>query len=180
MRALRHRPELARMHAMHREAMAMAEVARKERYPELMGSLWANQMIGGPPTMGVMLGVTLPVFGASRAAHRATAFDLRAKGAREDAAAMASMIGFEVTDAVNKLATAEREIELIETMSLPKARESFEASLASYGAGGGHMLDVLDARRALQGSQLGLVEARLRRATAFAELERAVGARVEP
>ena len=37
----------------------MAELARKEAYPDLMGSVWLNQNIGGPPSFGVMVGGTI-------------------------------------------------------------------------------------------------------------------------
>jgi outer membrane protein TolC len=163
------------MRAMQGEALAMADLARKEPYPDLMGSVWFNQMIGGPNTMGFMVGGTIPVFGVSRAQHRVAAFDARAEGAAQDQAAMRAMIRFEVADALTKVETAMRQLELIDTVALPKTRESFEASLAGYGASTVDIVGLLDARRALQTAELARAEAQANAEVALAELERAVG-----
>lgn len=178
-RAMQQRPELRGMRAMQNEALAMADLARKEPYPDFMGSVWFNQMIGGPNTMGFMVGGTIPVFGVSRAQHRAAAFDARADGAVQDQAAMRAMIRFEVADAVTKVQTATRQLDLIETVVLPKSRESFEASLAGYGASTVDIVGVLDARRALQSAELARAEAQANLEVALAEPERATGAPVQ-
>ena len=174
-RANAQRPELKGMRAMQSEALAMADLARRERYPDVMGSVWMNQNIGAPASAGGMVGVTIPVFGLARQGYRAGAFDARAHGAAEDAASMRAMIRFEVADALVRVQTTTRRVELIDTVVLPKARESFESSLAGYGAGTVDLVGLLDARRSLQTASLMLAEARIEREIAFAELERAVG-----
>lgn len=178
-RAIAQRPELKGMRAMQNEALAMASLARKEAYPDLMTSVWFNQMVAGPPTAGVMLGATIPVFGVSRQEHRAAAFDARADASVRDRSAMGAMIGFEVADALTKVQTATRQLELIQTTALPRARESFQASLAGYGAANVDIVGTLDARRALQQMELIQAEALLEREVALAELERAVGGALE-
>ena len=175
-RANAQRPELRGVRAMQSEAIAMADLARRERYPDVMGSVWMNQNIGAPASAGGMLGVSLPVFGISRQRYRANAFDARAQGAVEDAAAMRAMIRFEVAAAVVRVQTVARRVELVETVVLPTARESFEASLAGYSASTLDVLSLLDARRSLQTASLDLAEAQVEREVALAELERAVGA----
>ena len=175
-RANAQRPELRGMRAMQSEATAMADLARRERYPDIMGSVWMNQNIGAPASAGGMVGITIPVFGVSRQGYRAGAFDARAQGAAADAAAMRAMIRFEVAATLVRVQTVARRVELIETLVLPKARESFEASLAGYGASTLDVLSLLDARRSLQTASLALVEAQVEREVALAELERAVAA----
>ncbi len=175
-RAMKQRPELRGMRAMQNEALAMANLARKEVYPDLMGSVWYNQMIGAPNTVGVMVGGTIPVFGVARQQHRAAAFDARADSSAQDQGAMRAMIRFEVADALVKVQTAKRQLDLLQNVALPRARESFEASLAGYGASTVDIVGVLDARRALQNAELGLAEAQVTVAVSVAELERAVGA----
>ncbi|MEP7124419.1 MAG: TolC family protein, partial [Byssovorax sp.] len=175
-KALRRRPELKVMGAMREEAQTMARLARKEPYPDLMGSVWLNQNMGAPSSFGGMIGATIPVFGVSRQRHRAAAFDARAHGAEEDQAAMRAMIRFEVTDALTRAQTAARLLELLRTVALPKARESFESSLAGYVASTVDLVGVLDARRALQTAQLLIVEASVSREVALAQVERAIGA----
>lgn len=154
----------------------MADLARRERYPDIMGSLWMNQNIGAPPSAGAMIGITVPVFGIARQGYRADAFEARAQGAAADAGAMRAMIRFEVASAVVRVETTTRRVELVETVVLPKARESFEASLAGYGSSNIDILSLLDARRSLQSASLALAEAQAEREVALAELERAVGA----
>jgi outer membrane protein TolC len=174
-RAIAQRPELKGMRAMESEALAMASLARREKYPDLMGSVWMNQMLGGPATVGVMIGGTIPVFGLSRQEHRAAAADARAEGAAYDQAAMRAMIRFEVADALVRVQTTTRQLDLVRTVALPKARESFDASLAGFGASTVDMVGVIDARRALQQAELAQAEAVVAREIALAELERAVG-----
>ncbi len=177
-RANTQRPELRGMRAMQSEALAMADLARRERYPDIMGSVWMNQNIGAPPSGGGMIGVTVPVFGISRQGYRADAFEARAQGAGEDAGAMRAMIRFEVANALVRVQTTTRRVELVETVVLPKARESFEASLAGYGSSTVDIVSLLDARRSLQSASLALAEAQAEREVALAELERAVGGTV--
>ena len=174
-RALAARPELRGMSAMKGEAEAMGRLARRMPYPDIMGSIWMNQMFSGPPTMGAMIGFNIPVFSAAQGTRRGIAFDDRAQAAADDASAMRAMIRAEVADAVVKVQTAVRQVDLIENVVLPKAHESFDASLAGYGAGTLNIVGVLDARRALQAAELALVDARARRAIAMAELEHAIG-----
>lgn len=172
-RANAQRPELRGMKAMQAEASTMADLARRERYPDIMGSVWMNQNIGAPPSAGGMIGITLPVFGITRQAYRAQAFEARAQGAAEDAAQMRAMIRFEVADALVRVQTTTRRVNLVETLVLPKARESFESSLAGYGSSTVDMIGLLDARRSLQNATLALAEAQAEREVALAELERA-------
>ena len=176
-RAFATRPELRGMRSMQSEAIAMASLERRERYPDVMGGVWYNQMLGMPDSGGAMLGGTLPIFGVARQGHRAAAFDARAESASEEQAAMRAMIRYEVTDAIIGVETATRQVELVSTVALPRARESFQASLAGFGAGAGaiDIIGVLDARRSLQQAELALAQAEIRRELAIANLERSLG-----
>lgn len=176
-RALANRPELKRMMAVEAESSAMGALARRQPYPDIMASVWANQMLvgGAPPTVGVMLGITLPVFSGRAGAALGTAFDDRAQSAAESTDDLRSTIRAQVADAVIAVQTAQRVVELEETVVVPKAHESFDAALGSYGAGVVDMVSVLDAARMLARSELDLVEAKVRRSLAFARLERAIG-----
>lgn len=173
--ALARRPELRGMRAMETEATTMAAVERRERYPDLMSGLWYNQMIGMPDSGGAMLGATIPVFGYARQTHRAAAFVARAESASEEQAAMRAMIRYEVADAIIAVETASRQIDLVSNVALPRARESFQSSLASFGSGATDIVGVLDARRSLQQAELALAEAETKRELAIAQLERALG-----
>lgn len=174
-RASAARPELEGMAAMRAEAQAMAAGARKEAYPDLMTGVWLNQNIGAAPSFGAMVGGTIPLFGVAKQGHLARAFDARADGAAADQAEMRAMIASEVAGAWHRAQAATRQMELLRAVALPKARESYEAAVAGYGTAAADLVDVLDARRALQSAELAIAEALVRREIALAELERAVG-----
>lgn len=173
--ALRQRPELRQMETMRRETKVMADLARRERYPDLMVGAWWNQMIGMPDSAGAMLGVNLPVVGVTRQNRQAGAFDVRADSVLQDVEALRAMIRFEVADAVRKIRTADRSLEFLRSIALPKAKENIEVSLAAYSTGGVDMVGLLESRRALQAAELAIVEAQVEREMAWAELDRALG-----
>jgi len=175
-RAAEGRPELREMAAMKTGMSRMADLARKEPYPDLMVGGWYNQMLmPAPSSFGAMVGGNIPVWGAGRARLKAAALDSRADAVSRDAASMNSMIRAQVVDAVIRLETADRQITLLESSVVPKAKENFKTSLVAYSTGGADMVGVLDARRSLQAVELMLIEARVQREIALALLERAVG-----
>lgn len=174
--ALERRPELARMRAMQREEQTMAALSRRERYPDLMTSVWYNQMLMGmPDSVGVMVGASLPIFNVTRQNRLAQASDLRAGSVGSELTAMQNMIRFEIADASRQLITAERTLQLVEEVAVPRANQSFVASLAGYATGGVDIVGVLEAWRALQGLERARVESLVARLMALANLERALG-----
>jgi outer membrane protein, heavy metal efflux system len=176
--ALARRPELKRMRAMQREEGAMAALARRERYPDIMTSVWYNQMLGAPDSGGVMVGAALPVFGARKQNRLAGAADLRSQSVDRDAQAMRAMIRFEVADAARKVRTAAKTLAFLRDVAQKRAQDSFQSGIAGYGAGTLDIVGVLDAWRALQAVELARAEANVMHSMAWAELERAVGSRV--
>ena len=167
------RSELTAMRAMQREESTMAALARRERYPDFMTSVWYNQMVGAPDTAGVMVGVTLPLFNIKRQNRLAEAADLRASSVGNDLAAMRAMIRFEVADGLRRLDTANRSLELIEKLAGPRAEQSFSSSLSGYSTATVDMVGVLEAWRALQSVERARVETLVARAVAVADIERA-------
>jgi outer membrane protein, heavy metal efflux system len=173
--ALTRRPELGRMRAMQREELAMAALSRRERYPDLMTSVWYNQMLGMPDSYGGMVGATIPLFNISRQNRRAEASELRAGSVGSELLAMQNMIRFEIADACRKLATAERTLAFIRDVAAPRANQSFISSLAGFSTGSVEIVGVLDAWRALQATERARVEASASRLMGIADLERAIG-----
>lgn len=174
-RAFQQRPELDAMRAMRREEESMAALARRERYPDLMTSIWYNHMLGEPDTGGVMLGVTLPLFNVRRQNRLARAADHRASSADSDLRAMRAMIRFEISDAVRRIVTAERTVDLVRSVASPRAHQSFAASLAAYSTGTTDVTAVLQAWQALQALERARVESNVTWLDALADLERALG-----
>ncbi len=174
--ALTRRPELRRMRAMQGEELAMAALSRRERYPDLMTSVWYNQMLGMPDNYGAMVGATVPLFNISRQNRRAEASELRAGSVGSELVAMRNMIRFEIADASRKLVTAERTLVFIRDVAAPRAHQSFASSLAGFSTGSVDIVGVLDAWRALQATERARVEAAASRMMGIADLERAIGA----
>jgi cobalt-zinc-cadmium efflux system outer membrane protein len=176
--AERRRPELESMQAMQREEVAMATLARRERMPDLMTSVWYNQMLGAPDSMGIMLGARLPLFNLTRQTRRAEAADLRGESVRHDVEAMRAMIRFEITDALRRVETAARSLDLVMTVAIPAAQQSFASSLAGFSTGSLDVVGVLEAWRALQSVERARLDASIAGSMALADLERAAGGSV--
>lgn len=172
--AIARRPELRSMRAMQREQSAMADLARRERYPDLMTSVWYNQMLGDRDSVGVMVGFKIPIFGARGQTRIGEAADLRSQSISRDYDAMRAMIRFEVADAARKVDTARRTLEFVRGIAQPRAQQSFLSSLSAYSTGITDITGLLEAWRALQGAELARAEAAVMLAQAVAELERAI------
>jgi outer membrane protein, heavy metal efflux system len=168
------RPELGTMRAMQREETSMASLARRERLPDFMASVWYNQNIGGPDAGGLMVGASLPLFNVTRQNRRAQAADLRAASAKGDLEAMQAMIRFEVADARRRLETAIRTLDLVVNVATPRAQQSFASSLSAFSTGTIDIVGVLDAWRALQSVEQARIQALVARSMAITDLERAV------
>jgi outer membrane protein TolC len=173
------RSELAAMRAMQREESTMAALSRRERYPDFMTSVWYNQMLGAPDTAGVMVGATIPIFNVRRQNRRAEASDLRASSAGSALAAMRAMIRFEVADALRRLDTATRSLDLIINVAAPRAEQSFSASLSAYSSATVDIVGVLEAWRALQSVERASVETLIARAIAVVDVEHAIAGPIE-
>jgi outer membrane protein TolC len=172
--ALSRRPELERMRSMVREESAMADLARRQRYPDFMGGVWYNQMLGGADTAGIMVGATIPLFSVPRQNRTAQAASLAALSARGELSAMQAMIRFEVGDALQRAQTAERAFELVTKVAKPRAEQSFASSLAAYATGGSELVLLLDAWRALQRLELARIDAVIAARLAIVDLEWAI------
>jgi outer membrane protein, heavy metal efflux system len=168
------RAELTAMRSMQREESTMANLARRERYPDFMTSVWYNQMLGGPDTAGVMLGATIPLFNVTRQTRLAQASGLRASSAGSEVEGMRAMIRFEVADALRRLDTARRTLDLVAKVAAPRAEQSFASSLSGYSTGTVDIVGVLEAWRALQSVERARVEALVACAMAVADLEGAI------
>jgi cobalt-zinc-cadmium efflux system outer membrane protein len=176
--ALGNRPEFREMQAMSQQMRTMAALARRERYPDLMVGVWFNQMIGGPDTAGAMVGATIPVFSVRRQGLRARSSELQADAVDRELDGMRAMVRFQVADAVRKVDTATRQLAFLRGTGLGRAKESFKTALAGYATGSIDVTGLLDARRAMQTSELAVVDTVVQRELAIAELERALWGRL--
>lgn len=168
------------------EQRLRVEVAKKEGLPEFTVGLdyifTGNAMnpsiaeSGDDPIL-LNFGVTVPLW---RSKYNA--------GVREAMARRLAVL-HERADETNRLAVlvqrawfehtdADRRVRLFETTLIPKAKESLQASMASFRAGETTLLELLDTERTLLEFAISAERARANRAQALARLDRLVGRRV--
>ena len=187
----RHRHELLAASALIRGSESAVNLARKDARPGFTASVGVTNVgrhgdLSGlnlvPPDNGrnaltLSLGVSLPIWRDKyRAAAAQAADELRANEQRRAAARDAMEL--DVQDALVRLETLERQLDLLDTVLIPQTDETLRATEAAYETGQLGVLDLLDSERTL-------LDMRLMRARyvsdfliALTRLERAVGTRV--
>ncbi|MDP6528703.1 MAG: TolC family protein [Gemmatimonadota bacterium] len=175
-----------RLRARDRAVDAAGEaerLARMEAYPDLIAGVdWirtgtesaSSAGDAGRDPVAVSFAVDLPVFrGRIRdGVHAAEASLEEARAAR---VAEEDRLFVDAEDALYRLRDAVRREELYRQGLLPKARESWIASLTAYEAARGGFLDLMDARRTLLAFELAHARARADRCRGLADLEAITG-----
>ena len=131
----------------------------------------------GRNSVTVSLGMSLPLWGAKRRAGVVEAgAELRARTRRRAAARNA--MEMEVQEAVVRLETLDRQIDLLDTVLIPQTEEALRATETAYETGELGVLELLDSERTV-------IDVRSMRARylsdlliALTALERAIGTRV--
>jgi len=151
-------PRLKAVEANVRAAQAGIAVAYKERVPDFSFGLMAD--VKASPTMfRPLAGMTLPIWRDKIAAEiaQAQANELAAR-ARLDAAQIALTVDFaEQSFAYREIG---RNLDLLESRLIPKARQSLEIARAGYLAGTIDFFNLMDTERTLLNFELSAVEAR--------------------
>jgi cobalt-zinc-cadmium efflux system outer membrane protein len=173
--ALRTRPELAGMTAMAGEERAMATLMRREGWPMFSVGAWYTQGLGMADSVGLMLGGTLPVFGASRQSSLAGEADARAYAAESDRTAMGLMIRAQVQSAYARYGAATERVSLLGDTALPRAEQALLQSQSSYRTGMMVFASVVQDERMLAELRMELIGARAERYDTYLALMRAVG-----
>ena len=188
-----HRQELRQAAALIRGSEHAIDLAQKSARPAFTASVGMTNVgrrgdlagldlllpDDGKNALTVSLGVSLPIWRARyRAAAAQAADELRAHEHRRAAARDAMEL--DVQDAVVRLETLDRQLDLLDTVLIPQTDEMLRATEAAYETGQLGVLDLLDSERTL-------LEMRLMHARyvsdfliALSRLERAVGTRVPP
>jgi outer membrane protein, heavy metal efflux system len=164
-----------RLRAMESEIEAErieTQLARREYYPDI--TLAGMYALRGEDAPLASISINVPIW------HQRYAAGVREANARRLAAAYmrrdeTNRLGFELHEALFEHDDAQRRIGLYRDTLLPKARESFQASLAAFQAGTAGFLDVLDAERTLLEFQISESRARTDRAVALARLDALIG-----
>ena len=178
-RALEQRPEVQEMVAMAESKRAMAEVARREYYPDFMLGAFYDARRGGDDTIGAMVTVSVPLWIGRKQRIDVAVADLRASAADRDRSAMEAMVRAEVEQALARLSRVRRRSEILETELLDRAQQTFDAALAAFPAGKTSALEILDALRVVSQRRLSRTTLSVERELALVDLARAVGEKGE-
>jgi outer membrane protein TolC len=173
--AIAQRPEVLEMVAMAESRRAMAEVARREYYPDFMLGAFYDARRGGDGTIGAMVTVSVPLWIGRKQRIDVAVADLRANAADRDRIAMEAMVRAEVEQAIARLSRAKRRSEILETELLDRAQQTFDAALTAFPAGKTNVLEILDALRVVSQRRLSRSALRVERELALVDLARAVG-----
>ena len=186
----RHRHELRAATALIEGSERSIELARKNARPGFTASVGVTNvgrrdepaglpqpLDNGRNAVTLSLGVSLPLWGAKyRAGVRQANEELRAHTRRRAAARNA--MEMEVQEAVVRLETLDRQIDLLDAVLIPQTEEALRATETAYETGQLGVLELLDGERTL-------IDVRSMRARYLSDLlialnalERAIGTRV--
>lgn len=167
-------PGLARARLEVDRRLALAEIERSQRIPNLTVSLGAkrNNELGRDQAI---LGVSIPIPVFDRNQGNLLEALRRADKARDELAATGLRLSNELTQAHEQLSAARNELESLKRDILPGAQNAYDAALKGFELGKFSFLEVLDAQRTLfQAKSQGLrALADVHRAAA--EIERVLG-----
>jgi outer membrane protein TolC len=171
------RPEfLGALTATQRSQAVLDEAKSRAHWPDFMVGLdyWFMPQRTDPRAYGAMVSMTLPWLNPAHAEEtRAAEHELAAS--KDAVASVENVIGYELRDAVARVESARLSLTILEKDLLPQARQSFEATRASFAVGATDGLSVVDAFRSYLDVRLEHERARARLAEAFANVERAAG-----
>jgi outer membrane protein TolC len=171
------RPEVDVAAASLRRSEAELDLARRER-------VWPSVTVGAdymympvmehPHAYGAMVMLNLPWLSPGRSdAVRAAESSLAAD--RHALQAVRNVVQYELQEARARHEAARASFQIIERDLLPLARRNFEAAYASYAAGQGDAIALIDALRSSLELGIDRVRALVRLAIAAADLTRASG-----
>lgn len=148
--ALAQAPELKKMREEIRMAEASADVARKERWPEVSIG-FENKTYARDNDLRsteVMLGFSIPLGNSSKYRAAIRREEEKKRAAEFDAQNAAQAVREEVHGLVVKISAARREALLYRDQIIPRSEQALSSAKAMFESGGA-LRDVLDARRML-------------------------------
>lgn len=176
-RALAQRPELLTAAAMAAQAQARGLAARRERFPDL--AVWTSVMKdlkGTQDTFTVGLQTSLPSFSLARnsAAAREARFQGQAAQAEQQAAEL--LVRSEIRQALLRLETTLRHLELHSGSLIPLAEQAARAAQAGFQSGRVPLSSLLATQHTLTEHHLEYERFLAECGQRWADLEAAVGA----
>lgn len=179
--AMQKRPELTEIQAMVQEQQMMAKLAKREYFPDITISAGYEQMTQNlsDNAWEASISFKIPLWVGQRQKRQVREAQARESAHRSALKGMEAFIRGQIQEILGKMKANEERLLLYETGLLPKIQEALKASEASYRAGKGGFLFLLDTRRQYHDISLEYERVRVERELFIAELERAVGVPLE-
>jgi outer membrane protein TolC len=173
-RGLDRRPELAAARATRTRALAEVDVMRSMYAPMALVRAGPAYSIDDGAGAMVMVGLSIPIW-RERLGSGVAEAEAMAAMTSADIDAVQRMIGGSIASARETVIANQTRLLALRTDILPRAHLVVESAIASFGAGQGSMLAVLDASRDLRDVRMQEVMVRARLGTAWARLRRETG-----
>jgi outer membrane protein TolC len=175
-RAIAERPELRAARTRIAAKEAAEKLARLDFFPDVAltggyDTFW--EMPDQRPFVGIEVDVPLQI-GRRRAALEQARAEVAQE--RSEAERMGDEVRAEVRSALEELAAARHQLEIVRDRSLPATRDQLEAARAAYEAGRTELASVIEAERALRDAELAECEALAQTSRRAAALAAALGA----
>jgi cobalt-zinc-cadmium efflux system outer membrane protein len=174
--ALERLPELREMRAMESAEHAMAGVAKREFYPDVMLGAIYDLRMDETDALGAIVGINVPLWIGSRQRLDIRAAEARASGLERDRAAMTAMARAQIERQLARLDAVARREKLLDTEFLPRAQQTLDSAIAAFPSATVDTLALLDSLRALSAQRLARSALRVERELALVDLERTTGA----
>jgi cobalt-zinc-cadmium efflux system outer membrane protein len=172
-------PELLGARAMRERALGERTVAKKMYLPMIMlEGEYEQKLDGMPDGLGVAVVLSVPLWWHDRQDRELQMADAMVIAADRDVEAMQTMTEAELRMAWSKARAAERRLEALETSAIPALEETVKSAEASYQAGKGDFLGLLEATMALQDLRMERLGAVAQAGVARFELARISGSAV--
>jgi cobalt-zinc-cadmium efflux system outer membrane protein len=148
--ALARRPDLRALERQESRARAQADLARRQRVPDVtLGANYQQEGTGSqallPPTVTLSASLPLPIFYQQAGEIARADADLRAQQAQRRK--LAAQLGAEVQTAYSSLLTSRALVGRMKTRLLDRARRARDLVQVQYEKGAASLLELLDAER---------------------------------
>ncbi len=175
-----HRPDLRAYAAQRERAEAAIRLARRARFPDLSLNFSYSQQGGAgdsnpvsPPTIGLAIGGTLPIFYLQSGEIKKAEADLRTQTVAR--AKVEAQVSADVETAFTNFTATRQLVERMEKRLLDRVKRARDLMQLSYTKGNASLLEFLDAQRQYIATNVEYLQDLTNYWTAVYQLEQAVG-----
>lgn len=178
--AIKNRPDLEVMRAMAAERQLMADMAKREAYPDFMLSASLKEIPDEDRTAwGLGVGVKVPVFYGAKQQKAYASLSAQSHALTLDTKAMEVMLQAEIDEHLGKLTAINKKISFFDSDLIPAAEQAWKISLARYRVGKIELVMMLDAWREWLDAKKQRASARVDREILLASLEKITGVSIQ-